>query len=141
MAYAVDSPIVGQTWWRKSPTKLGQINVITANATNATPWIKNVRSDDISGTEEILAAGGGGISHYITKLFINSTDAITITIGAGETGPGSVAAVIMGPISFAAKQTLIWTFEFPIKVAADTSITCDASAGGVVNIFVEGFTL
>ncbi len=140
MVYAVDSPTVGHVWWRKSPTKLGQINVVAAKATNVTPWLKNVRSDDISLCEEILAAGGSGIRHYITKVYINSAAAITITLGAGEAG-NNVVVALMGPITFAANQTLIWEFKFPIKVIADFPITCDASGAGVVNIFVEGFTL
>ena len=43
-------------------------------------FIKNATSADASGTEEIIAAPGAGISHNIEYLVISSDSAISITI-------------------------------------------------------------
>jgi len=127
MAYAVDTPTV--------ITK-----DIKADSTYAVPFACNVRSDDISGCEEIKAAPAAGHRLFITQLIISSAAAITITIGEGETG-GAVTTAILGPITFAANQHILWVFKHPISLTAATSLTCDASGAGVVNIFIEGYSI
>lgn len=100
----------------------------------------NATSADVSSGEEILAAVAGK-SHYIRRLVIACISAITVTIGAGETGD-NVAAVLIGPVPFTTTNGSPAVFEFnpPIKVAAATSISIDASAGGAVQVFVQGYT-
>jgi hypothetical protein len=122
MAYAVDTLTVSA----KKPV--------------GTPFALNVRSDDISGCETILASPGAGKRIALTGLIISSAAAITISIGEGNAG-AALTAITMGPITFAAGQYLVWKFDHPLYLTADTILACDASGAGVVNIFVEGFTV
>ena len=127
MAYAVDTPTV-------------MSKEIAPHAVNAIPFACNVRSDDISGCEEIKATPGAGKKLVITQAIISSAAAITITIGEGETG-GAVTTAIWGPVTFAANQCIHWVFKHPVVLTANKSLTCDASGAGVVNIFIEGYTI
>lgn len=103
-------------------------------------WIKNATSTDLSGTEEIIAAPAAGVSHYIRSVVINAGSAITVTLGAGETG-GAVTAVVLGPISMAANSTTgQMAFHPPLEVGAATALVVDASGAGNVCIIVQGST-
>lgn len=104
-------------------------------------FIKNATSADASGCEEIIAAPGTGVSIYIEKIKITSGAGITITIGAGETG-GAVATALIGPVTFAANQTISWEFTGrakALKVTAATSLTVDAGGAGNICVFVQGY--
>lgn len=103
-------------------------------------WALNGTSADASGCEQLKAAPATGLSLHITSLIISSAAAITITIGEGETTPGTPDAVILGPIAFAANQTLPWKFDKPITLTAATNLVVDASGAGAVTVFVEGYT-
>lgn len=127
MATAVDTPAV-------------VAKPINPNSDSAIPFAANLRSDDISACEEIKASPGAGKSLVLQSLVISTDSAITITIGEGETG-GAVTTTIMGPIAFAANTSLAWTFAQPVKLTANTELTCDASGAGVVNLFIEGYTV
>ena len=101
----------------------------------------NATSADFSGCEELKAAPGAGVSIYLTQIEISCVAAITVTIGAGETG-GAVTTVLLGPFNFAATSGSPINLTFRgkgIKLAANTSLTVDSSAGGAVQIFAEGY--
>lgn len=127
MAWAVDTPTA-----MNGP--------VMAHPVDAVPFVCNVRSDDASGCETIKAAPGAGYTLVITRCYINSAAAITITLGEGNAG-AAVTTAIMGPITFAANQTLQWVFENPIRLTSNTILSADASGAGVINIFVEGYTI
>jgi len=99
-------------------------------------FIKNAVSADASGTEEIHAAVASK-KIKVRHLTVNSGAAITITIGQGETG-GAVTTALIGPVSFAANQSMQWTFNPLMELAANTSLTVDASGAGDVCVFVQG---
>ena len=103
-------------------------------------FIKNATSADASGTEEIIAAPAAGISIVIECLVISSDAAISVTIGAGETG-GAVTTALIGPVTFAAGQTIAWPFTGTVQglvVTAATSLTVDASGAGNICVWVQG---
>ena len=127
MAYAVDTATV-------------LTKQIKANATYAVPFALNVRSDDISGCETILAAPGAGKRIVLLQMIISSAAAITISIGEGNAGAG-LTTTIFGPVTFAANQQIIWKFSQPVVLTANTILVCDASGAGVVKIFIEGFVI
>ena len=104
-------------------------------------FIKNATSADASGCEEIIAAVAAK-SHHIEYLVISSDSAISVTLGAGETG-GAVTTALIGPVTFAAGQTIAWPFvgrTQGLKVAANTSLTVDASGAGNICVWVQGYT-
>jgi hypothetical protein len=101
-------------------------------------FIVNGVSADVSGCEELKAAPGTGKSILLHHLTINSGAAITITIGEGETTPGSVDTALIGPISFAANQSLQWNFYPPMKLTANKSLVIDSSGAGAVCVFAQG---
>jgi hypothetical protein len=98
-------------------------------------FIDNATSADASGCEVIHAAVAGK-KIKIRHLTINSTDAISITIGAGKTGAG-VTAAVLGPIAFAALETMQWNFHPPLEIPTATLLSVDAGAGQIC-IFVQG---
>jgi len=102
-------------------------------------FIVNATSADASGCEELKAAPATGKSIYVKYLTINSGAAITITIGEGETTPGSVDTALIGPVSFAANTSMQWDFYPAMKLTSATSLTVDASGAGDVCIFVTGY--
>ena len=116
---------------------------ITKN--NLTPagagFAVNATSADASGCEELKAAPGSGKSIYLTQIGVSCVAAITVTIGAGETG-GAVTTVLLGPFNFAATSgsPVCLTFrDRGVKLTANTSLTVDASGAGAVQIFAEGY--
>ena len=117
------------------------IAVTSPQAVNS-GFIKNATSADASGTEEIIAAPGAGISHNIEHIVISSDSAISITIGEGETA-GAVTTALIGPVTFAAGQTIAFPFvgrTQGLKLTANESLTVDASGAGNICVWVQGFT-
>ena len=101
-------------------------------------WIINATSADASGCEELKAAPATGLSIYLDHLTINSGAAITITVGEGET-TGAVTTALIGPVSFAANQSMQWDFlNGGMVLTAATSLTVDASGAGDICIFASG---
>ena len=109
------------------------------NSIDFTPFCVSVDVDDASGCEAIKA-GVASTCMAVKKISIICDANITVTIGAGETG-GAVTTKILGPIPFTAEGGQV-THEFinPIKIAANTSLTVDASGAGNLGIIVEGYT-
>jgi hypothetical protein len=99
----------------------------------------NGTSADVSGCEELVATPGAGKYLHLRHVTISSADAIAITLGTGETG-GAVTNAVLGPISFAANQTIQWNFNPTIKLTVNESLTVDADGAGVVTVFAQGFT-
>lgn len=114
---------------------------ITLSTLSAYPlgFSANGYSADFSGTEELVAAPAAGSSIYLESLTISSAAALTLTVGCGETGPGSVETVLIGPIGIGAGQTIVWRFVRPIMCVAAKSLTLDASGAGAVVCHVEGY--
>jgi len=105
-----------------------------------TPWQVNATSADASGCEEIKATPGAGYALVIERLIVGIGAAITVTVGSGETGPGSVEGDTFGPIGGAAGT---YSFDFrdrPVQLTANKSLTFDASGAGTVGVYVEGYT-
>ena len=110
-------------------------------------WAVNATSANMSGCEEILAAPAAG-SIVVEQIHISTVvKDLTVTIGAGATA-GAVTTVVLGPIAFNAEVTAAGysnlahyaiTFTRPIKLAATTALTIDASAAGVVQVFASGY--
>jgi hypothetical protein len=101
-------------------------------------WIINATSADASGCEELKAAPAAGISIIIDHLTINNgANAISITIGEGET-TGAVTTALIGPIAMAANTSIQWDFPYGMVLTAATSLTVDASGAGAICVFVRG---
>lgn len=116
---------------------------------NATPFIINAFSADLSGCEEIKAAPAAGQIVLDKLSIICDVKDITVTIGAGETG-GAVTTVIWGPIPFAAEVTaagyiagvqVTWEPKYQIWLPATTSLTVDTSGAGNVLVMAEGLVV
>ncbi len=102
-------------------------------------FIINGVSADASGCEELKAAPGSGKAIYINHLTINNgANAISITIGEGET-TGAVTTALIGAIAFAANTSLQWDFYPPMKLTDNTALTVDASGAGAICVFAEGY--
>jgi hypothetical protein len=102
-------------------------------------FIKNAVSADASGCEEIVAAPAAGLSIVVDNITINNgAGAQSITIGEGETGPGSVEAALLGPIAMAANTSLQWDFPYGMVLTAAKSLTVDSSSNTALCIFVRG---
>jgi len=111
--------------------------------TNPTPgkfgFIANAVFADASGCEEIKAAPAAGLSIIIDHFTINNgAGAQSITIGEGETGPGSVETALIGPIAMAANTSLQWDFPYGMVLSAAKSLTVDSSSNTALCIFVQG---
>ncbi len=102
-------------------------------------FILNGVSADVSGCEELKAAPAAGVSIIVDHLTINNgANAISVTIGEGESVPGSVDTALIGPIAMAANTSLQFTFPFGMKLTAAKSLTVDASGAGAICIFAQG---
>ena len=112
--------------------------VVTTPAAGTFGFFLNGVSADASACEELKAAPATGLSIYLDHLTVSSDSAITVTIGAGETG-GAVTVALLGPIPFAINQQMQWTFlNGGLKLTAATSLTVDSSGAGNLNIFASG---
>lgn len=106
-------------------------------------FILNATSADASGCEELKAAPAAGLSIIVDFLCINNgANAISITIGEGETG-GAVTTALIGPIAMAANSSIAFDFTrgFAVKGMAltpATSLTVDASGAGAICVFAIG---
>lgn len=101
-------------------------------------FILNATSNDASGCEELKAAPAAGLSIVIDHLTINNgANAISITIGEGETG-GAVTTALIGPIAMAANTSLQFDFHDGMVLTPATSLTVDASGAGAICIFAQG---
>lgn len=107
--------------------------------TPATPWQINASSADASGCEEIQAAPGAGYHLCISRLVIGIGGAITVNIGSGEAA-STCETVLIGAIGGAAGTYVLDFRDRPILLAENKSLTVDASGGGAINVYVEGFT-
>ncbi|MBE9572552.1 MAG: hypothetical protein IMF11_18155 [Proteobacteria bacterium] len=114
---------------------------ITTPAPENFGFILNATSADASACEELKAAPAAGTAIIIDYLTINSAAAITVTIGQGETG-GAVTTALIGPVSFAANQSIQFDFrDFRtggMKLSDATSLTVDSSGAGAICIFACG---
>lgn len=99
-------------------------------------FIVNGVSADVSACEELQAAVAGK-KIKVRHLTINSGAGITITIGAGET-TGAVTTALIGPISFAANESMQWDFSPHMELPAATALVVDASGAGAVCVFAQG---
>ncbi len=102
--------------------------------------VNGVETADASGCEELKAAPATGKSIFVDHLTINNGgNAISITIGEGETG-GAVTTALIGPIAMAANSSLRFNFTSKggMKLTAATSLTVDASGAGALCIFADG---
>lgn len=103
-------------------------------------FIINATSADASGCEELKAAPSAGTSIIVDHLTINNgANAISITVGEGETVPGSVDTALVGPIAMAANTSIQWDLgPRGMKLTAAKSLTVDASGAGAICIFARG---
>jgi hypothetical protein len=116
------------------------ISVTTPNA-GKFGWIINATSSDASACEELKAAPAAGLSIVVDHLTINNgANAISITIGQGETG-GAVTTALVGPIAMAANTSLQWNFNGGMALDAATSLNVDATGAGAICIFAQGRTI
>lgn len=100
-------------------------------------FIKNAVSADASGTEEIIAAPTGAAIKIRHLTINNGANAISITIGQGET-TGAVTTALIGPIAMAANTSLQWDFNPLLELTAETALTVDASGAGAICVFAQG---
>ena len=111
---------------------------VTTPSSGRAGFILNGVSADASGCEELKAAPASGSSIIVDHLTINNgANAISITIGAGETG-GAVTAALIGPIAMAANTSIQFTFPSGMKLDAATALVVDASGAGAICIFAIG---
>ena len=111
---------------------------VTNPAVGTFGFFANGVSADASGVEQIKA-GVAGKSIYLDHLTISSDSAISISIGMGETVPGAIDTVLLGPIPFAINQQMQWTFlNGGMKLTTAKALVVEASGAGNVNIFVSG---
>lgn len=112
---------------------------ITNPACGTFGFFLNATSANVSGVE-VLKAAVSGKSIYVDHITLNSTDAIALSIGEGETVPGTVDTVLIGPIEFAALQTMQWDFRNGgMRLTADTLLCIDADGAGEICCFVSGW--
>ncbi len=111
---------------------------VTTPAVGKFGFFANGVSADASGVEELKAAVAGK-SIYVEHLTISSDAAISISIGEGETVPGTIDTVLLGPVPFAINQQMQWNFlNGGMKLTAATSLVVEASGAGNINVFVSG---
>ena len=111
---------------------------VTAPAVGTFGFFANGVSADASGVEVLKAAPAAGLSIYLDHLTISSDAAISISIGEGETVPGTIDTVLLGPIPFAINQQMQWNFlNGGMKLTAATALVVEAGAGNI-NVFVSG---
>ena len=90
-------------------------------------------------SEETARFYGAGKSIYVDHLTISSDAAISISIGEGETVPGTIDTVLLGPVPFAINQQMQWNFlNGGMKLTAATALVVEGSGAGNINVFVSG---
>ena len=98
----------------------------------------NGTSANVSACEELVATPGAGKYLHLRHVTISSAAAISITLGSGVNA-GAVNNVVLGPIAFAANQTIQWIFNPSICLTVNESLTVDADGAGVITVFAQGF--
>lgn len=112
--------------------------VVKTPAVGTFGFFVNGTSADASGCEELKAAVAGK-SIYVDHLTISSDAAISVSIGEGESVPGTPDTVLLGPLPFAINQQMQWTFlHGGLKLTAATSLVVDASGAGNICVFASG---
>lgn len=102
-------------------------------------FIVNGISADASGCEELLAAvTGKQIKVRQLTISNNSVGALTVTIGEGETVPGSVDNALIGPVSLLSGQSMQWVFNPDMELTVSKSLVVDASGAGAICVFAQG---
>jgi hypothetical protein len=102
-------------------------------------WHLNFTSANASGCEELMAAPAAGLSIYVDHLRISSDAAITVSIGEGESVPGTPDTTWIGPVPFAVNQSIPWDFRNGgMKLTAAKSLVVDASGAGNICVFASG---
>lgn len=112
---------------------------VTNPAVGKFGFFLNATSANASGCEELKAAPATGLSIYVDHLTISSDAAITVSIGEGESVPGTPDTVLLGPVPFAVNQCIQWNFlNGGMKLTAAKSLVVDASGAGNINVFASG---
>jgi len=111
--------------------------IVVSSPTVRMGYIANAVSADIQACETILAKTTDK-SIKIKHLTINSTAAISIWIGEGAAA-GTIDNNLIGPLDFAALQTMQWDFWPLLELTSDYLLLCDADGAGQVCIFAQGF--
>jgi hypothetical protein len=102
-------------------------------------FFANFTSANASGCEELVPAPAAGLSIYVDHLTISSDAAITVSIGEGESVPGTPDTTLLGPVPFAVNQCIQWNFlNGGMKLTAAKSLVVDASGAGNINVFCSG---
>jgi len=112
------------------------------SVTNPSPakfgWFLNATSANASGCEELKTAVVGK-SIIVDHLTISSDAAITVSIGEGESVPGTPDTTLIGPVPFAVNQCIQWNFlNGGMKLTSAKSLVVDASGAGNINVFAYG---
>jgi len=106
---------------------------------NAGAFMVNATSSDASACEALVAAPGSGKYIFVKHITINATSPNSVTVGEGETTPGSVDTVLVGPVYLGAGTSLQWEFNPPLKLTTNKSLTVDTSDTGKVMFFIQGY--
>jgi hypothetical protein len=110
------------------------------SGSNSGAFIVNAKTTDASPCEVLIAAPGSGKSIYLKHITINATSPNTVTIGEGETTPGSVDTVLIGPANLAAGGVLQFDFYPPLKLTSNKLLAVDATDTGAIMFFIQGYT-
>ena len=102
-------------------------------------WFVNASTTDASPCEVLIAAPSTG-ALYIKHITINATSPNTVTIGEGETTPGSVDTVLIGPVYLGTGGVLQFDFYPPLKLTDSTLLAVDATDTGAIMFFIQGYT-
>jgi len=120
--------------------------VVTTIPDDGETWAMSMNSADVSGVEVIKAAVPGH-SHYIMKISLHSSAAMTATIGAGEAVAGTMDNAYFGPVNFTAAGP-VCDINFTtvaglplkgIKCGLGLPLCIDGTAGAIA-IYIEGKT-
>jgi len=113
------------------------VSPITVTSSSAkVGFIDNAITTGATGCQEIHAAVAGK-KIKVRHITINSTAAISITIGAGRSGNG-VGTAIVGPLAFGALGTIQLDFNPLVELATNTALTVASSGAGQICIFAQG---
>ncbi len=112
----------------------------TGKTSQGGSFIINAYSANASGCEELKAAPGTGKAIYIKRISINTVTPITVTIGEGETTPGSADTTVLGPLTFGTGAGNFEDYFYPeLKLTDNKSLVVDTSATGDVIIIIQGY--
>ena len=102
--------------------------------------LNGVETSDASACEILKAAPAAGLSIFIDQLTVSIDTARTVTIGEGEAVAGTLDTALIGPVPFAANQTIKWDFSRVggMKLTAATLLAVDTSGAGALCVFITG---